>query len=161
MTSLRYRIGLIFYAGASVFMIGWTVLLLLTLPVHYLAGQWRIAWTGFDLALVLLLAAMAWAIWRRRQVALLIMVVTATLLLCDAWFDVTLSWGGSEGWTSLLTAAGCEVPLALAMLARARSLIVRTAAIVAPQVSAGTAPSALHAIPLLTEGWPPAPDDLQ
>jgi hypothetical protein len=66
MTSLRYRIALVFYTGASVFMIGWTVLLLLTLPSRYLAGQWRIAWTGFDLALVLLLAAMAWAIWRRR-----------------------------------------------------------------------------------------------
>jgi hypothetical protein len=66
-------------------------------------------------------------------VALLIMVVTATLLLCDAWFDITLSWGGSEGWTSLLTAIGCEVPLALAMLARARSVIVQTATVVAPQ----------------------------
>ena len=148
MTTLRYRIALVFYAGASAFMFGWTVLLLFTLPSRYLAGQWRIAWTGFDLALMLLLAAMAWAIWRRRQVALLIMVVTATLLLCDAWFDIMLSWGGSEGWTSLLTAVGCEMPLALAMLARARSVIVRTAAIVVPQVGMGVAPRALHAIPL-------------
>lgn len=155
MTRLRYRIALICYAGASVFMIGWTVLLLLTLPSHYLAGQWRVAWTGFDLALVLLLAAMAWAIWRRRQVALLIMVVTATLLLCDAWFDITLSWGGSEGWTSLLTAAGCEVPLALAMLARARAVIVETAAAVVPQAGLGAAPRTLRAIPLLTDGRPP------
>jgi len=156
MTDLRYRIALVFYTGAAVFMIGWTLLLLLTLPDRYLAGQWRIAWTGFDLALMLLLAAMAWAIWRRRQVALLIMVVTATLLLCDAWFDVTLSWGGSEGWASAATALGCEVPLAVTMLARARSIIVTMAAIVIPQVGMGDAPRTLHAIPLLTDGRPPA-----
>jgi hypothetical protein len=123
---LRYRIGLALYAGASAFMIAWTVILVRTLPAHYLAGQWRVAWTGFDLALVVMLAAMAWAIWRRRQVALLIMVITATLLLCDAWFDITLSWGGSEEWTSVLTAFGCEIPLAVVMLLRVRSVIVQT-----------------------------------
>lgn len=149
---LRYRIGLALYAGASAFMIAWTVILVRTLPARYLAGQWRIAWTGFDLALVVMLAAMAWAIWRRRQVALLIMVITATLLLCDAWFDVTLSWGGSEEWTSMLTAFGCEIPLAVAMLLRVRSVIIQTAVVVALRAGVAVEQRTLRGIPLLTTG---------
>jgi hypothetical protein len=149
---LRYRIGLAVYAGASAFMIAWTVILVRTLPAHYLAGQWRVAWTGFDLALVVMLAAMAWAIWRRRQVALLIMVITATLLLCDAWFDITLSWGGSEEWTSVLTAFGCEIPLAVVMLLRVRSVIVQTAVFVALRAGIAVEPRTLRSIPLLTSG---------
>jgi hypothetical protein len=148
----RYRFGLIFYTGASVFMIAWIVGLALTLPTRYVAGQWRTAWVGFDVALLVLLAAMAWAIWRRRHVALPIMIMTAMLLLCDAWFDVTLSWGGHEAWASILTALGCEIPLAVLLLGRARRMIARMAGIAA--VLTGTTsspPSALHRIPLYAE----------
>ena len=40
------------------------------------------------------------------------MLITSTLLVCDAWFDVTLSWGSDEFPLSVVTALGGELPLA-------------------------------------------------
>lgn len=154
---LRYRLGIAFYTGASLFMIVWIVVLLLTLPSRYVAGQWRVAWVGYDLALLVLLAAMAWAVWRRRHIAIPIMIVTATLLLCDAWFDVTLSWGGREGWASILTALACEIPLGVLLMIRARTVIVRMAGIIAARTGIASVPAALYRIPLLADVEDPAP----
>jgi hypothetical protein len=145
----RYRIGLAFYTAASLFMITWIVDLALTLPDRYVAGQWRTAWVGYDVAMLVMLAGMAWAVWRRRHIALPIMIMTATLLLCDAWFDVTLSWGGREAWDSILTALGCEIPLGVLLLTRARAAITRMAGIAVVLTGTGSPPSALHRIPLL------------
>jgi hypothetical protein len=153
---VRYRLGIAFYTGASLFMIVWIVVLLLTLPTRYVAGQWRVAWVGYDVALLVLLAVMAWAAWRRRHIVIPIMIVTATLLLCDAWFDVTLSWGGREGWASVLTALACEVPLGVLLLIRARTVIVRMAGIAAARMGMVSVPSALHRVPLLADDDGPA-----
>ena len=30
----------------------------------------------------------AWALWRERQIVILLLVLTGTMLCCDAWFDV-------------------------------------------------------------------------
>ena len=49
----------------------------------------------------------------RRQIVVMLAVFTATLLLCDAWFDIVLDWGTSEVWVSLASAAFVEVPLSL------------------------------------------------
>jgi hypothetical protein len=38
--------------------------------------------------------------------------VTGTMLLCDAWFDVITSSGGSEQIESILEACFAELPLA-------------------------------------------------
>jgi hypothetical protein len=43
--------------------------------------------------------------------------VSGTLLLSDAWFDVTLAWGTAGEATSLLLALGVELPLASALWA--------------------------------------------
>jgi hypothetical protein len=100
----------------AVFLVPWLAYLAVTLPDRHRAHQWRLAWVGFDVALVLGFAATAWFGWRRRQVVVTAFVVTATLLLCDAWFDVTLSWGGREQTASIVTAVGGEIPLALFLL---------------------------------------------
>jgi hypothetical protein len=44
----------------------WIGVLEVTLPRHYRAGGWRTAWVGFDIGLMLVFAASAWAAWRRR-----------------------------------------------------------------------------------------------
>jgi hypothetical protein len=63
-------------------------------------------------------------------VAIACLLVTATLLCCDAWFDVILDLGTSGIWMSLASAAIIELPLALLMLNAARRLI-RLSALVA------------------------------
>jgi hypothetical protein len=46
------------------------------------------AWVGFDLVGLAAFAATGWAIWRGRQMVIACLLVTGTLLCCDAWFDV-------------------------------------------------------------------------
>jgi hypothetical protein len=101
----------------------WIGVLEVTLPRHYRAGGWRAAWVGFDAGLLLVFAATAWAAWRRRQVLIVCLMVLATLLCCDAWFDTTLDWGTRGFMVSLLSALLVELPLAALALIGARRLL--------------------------------------
>jgi hypothetical protein len=101
----------------------WIVVLEVKLPRDYRAGGWRAAWVGFDIALLLTFAATAWAAWRRRQVLIGCLIVLATLLCCDAWFDITLDWGTKGFMVSVLSAAVIELPLAVLALIGARRLL--------------------------------------
>lgn len=101
----------------------WIAVLEVKLPRYYRAGGWRTAWVGFDIGLLVVFAATAWAAWRRRQVLIVCLIVLAALLCCDAWFDISLDWG-TEGFTvSLLSAALVELPLAVVALIGARRLL--------------------------------------
>jgi hypothetical protein len=101
----------------------WIAVLAVKLPRDYRAGGWRAAWVGFDVALLLVFAATAWAAWRRRQVLIACLMVLATLLCCDAWFDITLDWGTRGFMVSVLSAALIELPLAVVALIGARRLL--------------------------------------
>jgi hypothetical protein len=101
----------------------WIGVLAVTLPRYYRAGGWRGAWVGFDLAELAAFAATAWAAWRGRQVLIMCLIVLATLLLCDAWFDVTLNVRTSGFLVSLLSALLIEIPLAILAILGARRLL--------------------------------------
>jgi hypothetical protein len=105
----------------------WIGVLEVKLPRDYQAGGWRAAWVGFDMALLLVFAATAWAAWRRRQMLIACLMVLATLLVSDAWFDTTLDWGTHGFTVSLLSALLVELPLAALALIGARRLIRLTA----------------------------------
>lgn len=108
----------------------WIGVLATTLPRYYRAGGWRGAWVGFDLAELAAFAVTGWAAWRRRQILIICLVVLATLLCCDAWFDVLLDAGTSDVWLSIASALVVELPLAFLMFNAARRLI-RLSAVVA------------------------------
>lgn len=101
----------------------WIGVLEVKLPPRYRAGGWRLAWVGFDIGLLLVFAATAWAAWRRRQVLIVCLIVLATLLCCDAWFDSTLDWGTRNFVISLSSALVIELPLAVVALIGARRLL--------------------------------------
>jgi hypothetical protein len=105
----------------------WIGVLEVKLPRLYRAGGWRAAWVGYDIGLLLVFAATAWAAWRRRQMLIACLMVLATLLCCDAWFDTTLDWGTRGFTVSLLSALLVELPLAAVALIGARRLIRLTA----------------------------------
>jgi hypothetical protein len=107
----------------AVALAAWIGVLAVTLPWRYRAGGWSAAWVGFDVALLLMFAATAWAAWRRRQVLILCLVVLAAFLCCDAWFDVTLDWGTPGFMASLLLALLVELPLAAVAMIGARRLL--------------------------------------
>src|SRR6266705_358678 len=90
----------------------WTGGLAVTLPRYYRSGGWRGAWVSFDIALIAALAATGWAAWRGRRVLIVCLIVLATLLLCDAWFDVVLDLRTPGFQLSLLSAILIELPLA-------------------------------------------------
>jgi hypothetical protein len=101
----------------------WTGVLGAKLPSDYRAGGWRAAWVGFDIGLLVVFAATAWAAWRRRQVLIVCLIVLAALLCCDAWFDIALDWGTKGFMVSVLSAALVELPLAVVALIGARRLL--------------------------------------
>lgn len=115
---------LVLAAGAVVWLVPWSGYLAYTLPDRYDTHEWRLAWVGFDIVLLFCFAACAWLGWRRRRLAGPFLIGTATLMFCDAWFDVLLDWGGPDTAVSILMAALIEVPLAAWLLLRARRLLL-------------------------------------
>lgn len=111
-----------------VVLLPWLAFLSATLPATSAGGAWRVAWVGFDVALVAAFAATVLTVWLRRQVAVIALVVTSTLLTCDLWFDVCLSWGTAEHWSSV-AAALVELPVAI-LLATSAALLMRRSFIV-------------------------------
>jgi hypothetical protein len=119
----RRRFGLTFMLACCLGLAVWIAILLVTLPMRYVSHDWRGVWVGLDLAELAGFAATAWAAWNQRQVLIVLMNITGTLLVCDAWFDLALSWG-SRGFTmSLVTALAAELPLALLLFTSARRLV--------------------------------------
>lgn len=93
--------------------IGWTAYLGVSLPRHYVANHWDLAWVGLDVAQVAVLLLAAWAAWRRRAILIIFACASGTLLIVDAWFDVTTARYrdlDASLWFLVL-----EVPLALVM----------------------------------------------
>jgi hypothetical protein len=90
----------------------WTALLFVTLPYHYGANHWRLAWGGFDIMLGLALVFTAIAALRRSPMAEVAATVTGTVLVCDAWFDVLTSHGTSDIAQAVASALLIELPIA-------------------------------------------------
>jgi hypothetical protein len=93
-------------------LVPWTLYLTFTLPSRHLTFHYDLAWVGFDVALAGAFAATAWATLRGLPWLVPLAAVTATMLCCDAWFDVVTSQPGSELWEAIAEAALAELPLA-------------------------------------------------
>ncbi|MET7355149.1 hypothetical protein [Streptomyces mirabilis] len=83
----------------------------MTLPSVYEVRQWRVTWVGFDALLMVAMAATALLGWLRHRTVTVSATTTAVLLICDAWFDVSLAFGTSGVWLSAVLAACVELPL--------------------------------------------------
>jgi hypothetical protein len=126
----RRRIVLAVGGVGAMFLLPWLIFLSVTLPETSSGGAWRTVWVGFDTALVAAFVATVLTVWLRRQVALIALVITSTLLTCDAWFDVCLSWGTDEHWVSFATAL-VELPVAILMANSAAVLMRRNFTVIA------------------------------
>ncbi|MBO0776974.1 MAG: hypothetical protein J2P34_11740 [Actinobacteria bacterium] len=122
-SQLRRRLLIAAALIGALVLAAWIGILAETLPHYYRSGGWRITWIGFDTALLAVFAVTAWAAWRRRQVLILCLVVLATLLLSDAWFDTTLDWQTPGFMVSLVLALAVELPVAIAAMIGARRLL--------------------------------------
>jgi hypothetical protein len=101
------------FVGAGVFLAPWTVFLAVTLAAHDTTSHFRILWVGFDVGLgaaILAtgLAALRFSPWLEAAAA-----AAATMLVCDAWFDIWLSSDDTkELITAIVFAVVAELPMA-------------------------------------------------
>ncbi len=115
----RRRLTLELLVLGAVALLGWTVLLGLTLPSTHEVHQWRASWVGFDALLIVSLAATAILGWRRHRAVVMSGLATAVLLICDAWFDVSLDFGSRDIVLSGALAVFVELPMAALLIRRA------------------------------------------
>ena len=83
---------------------------------------------------------------------------TATLLSCDAWFDVTTALGRADTITAIASALLLELPLAALLFAVAHHLQYITLRRAQAAHGILDAPSALHKLPLFGVPGEPAPE---
>jgi hypothetical protein len=122
-TSWKWDALLVVIIGGCILLAAWIGYLVVSLPAFYRTGSWRGAWVGFDIAELLAFAVTGWAAWKRRQILIICLIVLATLLLCDAWFDVVLDARTAGFFGSLVSALAIEVPIAVIAVFVARRLL--------------------------------------
>jgi hypothetical protein len=148
----RRRFALLFLMACCVGLAGWIAILILTLPGHYTSTDWRTVWVGLDIGELAGFAATGWAAWHQRQIVIFLMIITGTLLVCDAWFDLALDYGSRDFTASILSAVFAELPLAFLMFATARRLVRVTVRTVMCLAGVPGPTPALWRIPLLANG---------
>ncbi|WP_433665912.1 hypothetical protein ACQP06_19250 [Nocardia sp. CA-136227] len=119
---LHRRVRLALMVGGCLGLIPWIVYLGFSLPAEYHARNWPLAWIGFDIVLVLMMATTAYLGWKRRVVLLLPAFGTGILLMVDAWFDIVTA-DARDFWLSLGTAIIGEIPLAALQISGAIMLL--------------------------------------
>jgi len=93
-------------------LVPWALWLTFSLPSRHVTHHYDLAWVGFDIALAVAFAATATAAARCSRWLVPLAAVTATMLVCDAWFDIVTSDGGGERVEAVLEAVLGELPLA-------------------------------------------------
>jgi hypothetical protein len=112
----RIRLGLI--VSGLIVMIPWIAYLALVLPQKYVANNWPATWIGFDILLVVFMAATAVLGYLRRQLLILAAFTTGVLLICDAWFDL-MTAGPEDAAVSVVTAVLIQAPMAYLLISGA------------------------------------------
>jgi hypothetical protein len=110
------------FAICAVLLIPWSVFLVLSLPEHTTAHAWNLAWAGFDVGMALVLGATAVAVVTRSVWSGPLAAAAGTMLLVDAWFDVTTAAPGADQVEAIAMAVLVELPLAVLLLATARHI---------------------------------------
>lgn len=157
----RRRLSLELLWTCTAFLLPWSIYLMISLPRTYSTRHYDLAWGGFDVLELLALGATAYFGLRRRQAIIGAALAAATMLICDAWFDIALDLGTPGIWGALAAAAFVELPLAGFLVHRARQLMRLTLLRLYPETDEHGRPLRLTRIPMLLDPdliGDPAPD---
>ena len=99
------------FALCAVLLLPWTIYLAYSLPSREVAPNYDVAWAGFDILLMVVLASTAYFALRRSRYLASTAAAAATMLLVDAWFDVVTS-PASRRPEAVALAILVELPLA-------------------------------------------------
>ncbi|MGW7243780.1 hypothetical protein [Streptomyces sp. NPDC054804] len=144
----RHRRAVGQFALCVIVLVPWTVYLAVSLPDRYEARYWPMVWVGFDIMLLVSLAGAGAAVWLRRQALVPMSFAAATLLVCDAWFDISLSLGRGDVWGSIASAVLVELPLAFLLVMRARRVLKFSARLAWQRLGLAGEPPPLYKMPL-------------
>jgi phosphoglycerol transferase MdoB-like AlkP superfamily enzyme len=111
------------FVGAAVLLVPWSALLLFTLPRDAHASHWALAWTGFDLAMMVALFCTAFFSLRQSMLTVFWATMTGTITMVDAWFDVLTSRGHVEQTSAIVLAIVGEIPLTIVSFWWARRIL--------------------------------------
>jgi Zn-dependent protease with chaperone function len=139
-------------------LIPWIAVLAWNLPPDYVVANWAATWVGLDTVLLACLASTAWLAYRSRQMVIVMALVTGTLLLCDAWFDVLTASSQTDVILSVVSAVLVEIPLGVLLFGGALRLI-RLTVHRAWALAGHPGKVRLWRVPLLVP--PPATDSVQ
>lgn len=102
-----------FFAIAAFLLVPWSIILWQSLPPDHLDMRWNLAWSGFDLGLLLSLGLTAFLGLRKSGWVIIPASMAGTLLFMDAWFDCLTAKQGWEYIASLSSASFIEIPMAI------------------------------------------------
>ena len=97
---------------AGLAMIPWVLILACSLPPTIRAAHWSTAWAGLDALEAAGLMTTGAALIGRCSWLCLPAAITSTLLVADAWFDITTSAPGHAATVAIAMAVFPELPLA-------------------------------------------------
>ncbi|HZX03818.1 hypothetical protein [Kribbella sp.] len=100
-------------AGVAAVLLPWCLILAATLPSSYQAGHWKLTWIGLDCGTAIAAGLTAYLLHKRNRHAALTAMAAGTLLIADAWFDVSTAAAGFDRTLSLTEALLLELPLAV------------------------------------------------
>lgn len=99
------------FALFSVILLPWIVYLGYSLPSRQRSPHYDMAWVGFDVMLLVVLASTGYFALRRSAYLAITAAATATMLVVDAWFDVMTS-PRRQILEAIILALLIELPLA-------------------------------------------------
>lgn len=105
-------VAALFVLGA-VLLVPWIIYLGFELPEQNVSRHWDLTWVGFDVALLLALARTGWLAWKGRRQMELPAIAAGTLLLVDAWFDITTASTTRDLIQAIVSAVVLEIPMAM------------------------------------------------
>jgi hypothetical protein len=100
------------YFALAILLVPWTVYLGFVLPDRTTSAHWDAAWVGFDAMVFATLALTGWFAYRRSTWVELSATAAASLLIVDAWFDITTASGGWDLAQALILGLAVELPVA-------------------------------------------------
>jgi hypothetical protein len=113
------------YGLLAVITMPWTIYLALTLPKKHLSTHWDVAWVGLDIAIVAMLILNAVYSYLESKWLVMSATATTTLLITDAWFDVTSAHRGAPFLEAVASAVLIELPLAVLTFTVALRIVTR------------------------------------
>ena len=96
----------------SIVLVPWIVWLAVSLPSSHTDRFYDLTWVGFDVGLLGAMAAVVLLAQRRSTYVEIAATAAGTMLVVDAWFDITTSQAGADRWEAIAAAVFFELPIA-------------------------------------------------